>query len=396
MVVAMWRVIVAELVILGVITGMVYARGRPHQLASATNVVVSTIASPRCDDQHCISSIAFDNLDGHLYAIDGVSQQVVRISDNGEEIPIAGAYYDVYGPKFEGACVRLDGRGLAARFCNASELAFDPTTKSLLVADTDNFAIRRVTTSGDVTTIASGDRIHCGHFLYSEHHVCRAKAVAIDPHTAVIYLLQGNAVMRVDRQDGVRVVAGADPMGWDLSGCAGSEGHGGSAVYCYLDSLTVSSPGSTIFATEGLGDVVDRVSPDGESTGFTGQRRAYTGSAAASMIPPLPLWLAFLTFRPCHMHDGTRAVAAFCEPSHLTMDDQTQTLYVADFRSIRAVDSSGNVTTVVAPVFSEECASVDGTAARARICNPRSLAIDSRHRVLYVLDDSGIRRMAIQ
>jgi hypothetical protein len=391
-----WRVIVAELAVLFAIAGVLYARGRPLELTSASNIVVSTIASPRCDDRHCLASIVFDDADGHIYAIDGESQQIVRISDSGEEVPIAGAYYDVEGPKFEGACVRRDGHGLAARFCNASGLAFDPITKSLIVADTDNFAVRRVTTSGDVTTIAAGDTLQCRHFLYSEIHVCRVTAVAVDPRTSDIYLVQGNAVMRVDREARVRVVAGADPIGWDLSGCEGSEGRRDSAAFCYLAGLTISSHGSTIFATEGMGDVVDRVMPDGEATTFTGQRRVYTGSAAASFTPPLPWLLAYLTFRPCPMRDGSRDVAAFCEPSHLTMDDRTQTLYVADIRSIRTVDSSGNVATVIAPVYSEDCASIDGKGEEARICNPQSLAIDSDHRLLYVLDrGSGIRRMAI-
>jgi hypothetical protein len=392
----MWRVIVAELAFLFVIAGVLYARGRPLELTSASNVVVSTIESPRCDVRHCLASIVFDDADGHIYAIDGESQQIVRVSENGEEIPIAGAYYDIEGPKFEGACVRRDGRGSAARFCNASGLAFDSMTKSLIVADTDNLAIRRVTTSGDVTTIAAGDALHCRHFLYSELHVCRVTAVAMDPRTSDIYLVQGNAVMRVDHEARVRLVAGADPMGWDLSGCEGSEGRRDSAVFCYLAGLAISAHGSTIFATEGMGDVVDRMSPGGEATTFTGQKRVYTGSAAASFTPPLPRLLEFLTFRPCPMRDGSRALAAFCEPSRMTMDDRTQTLYVADIRSIRKVDSSGNVTTLIAPVYTEECASIDGKGQEARICDPQSLAIDSDHRVLYVLDrDSGIRRMAI-
>ncbi len=396
MLTAMWRVVVAELVILGAITGVLYARGRPHQLTNAPNVVVYTIESPRCDDSHCITSIAFDDRDDHLYAIDGEAQQVVRISDNGDEIPIAGAYYDVHGPNYEGACVRLDGHGLAARFCNASGLAFDPATDSLLVADTDNFALRRVSASGQVSTITSGDPKLCRHFLYSETHICRLSAVSIDPQTSDIYALQGNAVMRVDRRAGVRVVAGADPLGWDLSGCSGAEGRGRSAVYCYLNSLVVSSHGSMIFVTEGLGDVVDRVSPVGESTLFTGRRSTYTGSAASRFVPALPRWLAFLTFHPCLMRDGIQAVGSFCEPSHLAIDSRTRTLYVADFRSIRAVDSSGAITTLVAPTFTEECTSMDGKTEQARICGPRSLAVDSRHGLLYVLDDdSGIRRVTI-
>lgn len=397
MVIAMWRVIVAELVILGAITGVFYARGQPHRLTSAPNVVVSTIKSPRCDDRHCITSIAFDDWDGHLYAIDGEAQQIVQISANGDEIPIAGAYYDVHGPDYEGACVRLDGRGPAARFCNASDLAFDPASDSFLVADTDNFALRRVSTTGHVSTIAFGDQKLCEHFVYSENHVCRLAAVAIDPQTSDIYALQGNAVMRIDRRAGVQVVAGADPLGWDLSGCSGEEGRGRSAVYCYLNSLAVSSQGSVIFVTEGLGDVVDRVLPSGESTLFTGRRSTYTGSAASRFVPALPGWLAFLTFHPCLMQDGAQAVGSFCEPSHLAIDNRTRTLYVADYRSIRAVRSSGAVTTLVAPTFTEECTSADGTSRQARICSPRSLAVDSRQRVLYILDYySGIRRVTIQ
>ena len=50
----------------------------------------------------------------------------------------------------------LDGPGRDARFCFPTGLAFDPTEKRLIVSDTGNHAIRMICMQGIVTTIAGG------------------------------------------------------------------------------------------------------------------------------------------------------------------------------------------------------------------------------------------------
>jgi len=350
--------------------------------------------SPRCDGYHCISAIAFDDHDGQLYAIDEASQEVVRISTRGDEVPIAGAYYVAF-PQSEAPCVRRDGRGPAARFCNPSGLAFDRATNSFLIADTDNDAVRRVTPDGEVSTVAFGDQKLCSHFLYSESHVCKPRTVAINPKRSDIYVIQGSAIMRINRA-GVQVLAGADPLGWSVAGCAGRDGSGRSAIYCHLDGLAVAPQGSALYVSEQDSDVVHRITLDGTSTVFSGQRLANPSGFFPPFIPALPHWLQFLKYYPCSMIDGVRAAATYCEPTDLGMDDLTNTLYVADVRSIRADNSSGDVSTVVAPSYSEECVPADGNAQRARVCGSQSLTLDQRGRALYTLDeDSAIRRVTI-
>lgn len=80
--------------------------------------------------------------DGTCFVADSGNDRIRTITPDGFVSTVAGSIYD-YG----------DGRGAAARFRRPAALDVD-TEGSCYVADTGNNAIRRVSPSGDVTTIA--------------------------------------------------------------------------------------------------------------------------------------------------------------------------------------------------------------------------------------------------
>jgi len=81
--------------------------------------------------------------DGYLYVADTANSTIREIAPNGEVRTIAGA---------AGQCGSADGPGASARFCNAAALTMDGAG-TLFVADTGNGTIRRIATSGTVSTV---------------------------------------------------------------------------------------------------------------------------------------------------------------------------------------------------------------------------------------------------
>lgn len=80
--------------------------------------------------------------DGSIFVADSGNDQIRQISPDGQVTTLAGSGFD-YG----------DGEGDHARFRRPSGLAID-SFGALFVADTGNNAIRRVSTHGEVTTVA--------------------------------------------------------------------------------------------------------------------------------------------------------------------------------------------------------------------------------------------------
>lgn len=90
--------------------------------------------------------IAIDNTSTNLYISDSGNhtiRQIVRAT--GAVTTIAGSV---------GTPGKADGTGTAATFYNPRGIAFSSVSSSLYVADTNNNLIRKVTTTGIVTTVA--------------------------------------------------------------------------------------------------------------------------------------------------------------------------------------------------------------------------------------------------
>jgi sugar lactone lactonase YvrE len=83
--------------------------------------------------------------DGTLYVTDKFNHKIRKITPDGMVTTLAGSDYGY-----------LDGPGTRAQFKYPNGIAIAPDG-SLYVADTDNNRIRRVSTTGEVTTVAGGE-----------------------------------------------------------------------------------------------------------------------------------------------------------------------------------------------------------------------------------------------
>lgn len=126
-------------------------------------------------------------------AVDGSGNIWVADGDNCavREVTPAGVVSTVAGGPSGGSknCGVADGNGNSARFSNVFDIAYDPSSGNMFVADTTGQTIRKITSSGAVTTIA-GVPLSLGY-----NDGTASQAVFSDPHglaidsSGVIYVM---------------------------------------------------------------------------------------------------------------------------------------------------------------------------------------------------------------
>jgi sugar lactone lactonase YvrE len=185
--------------------------------------------------------------DGTVYVADaGDTQRIRAISPGGGVYTVAG-----------GTRGFADGSGSAARFDTPSGIAID-SHGTLYVADTGNNAIRRVSSNGDVSTIA-GDTVPG----YRDGPALQARfngpvGIAVDHEGRVIVADTYNDRIRAIERDGfVRTLAGSEPGFVD--------GAGESARFQTPCGVFVDSGGSIHIADTGNG-VLRILDPEGHVT----------------------------------------------------------------------------------------------------------------------------------
>ena len=139
--------------------------------------------------------------DGTIYVADAGAAPAIRaIASDGLVWTIAG-----------GARGFMDGRGSAARFDTPSAIAID-AHGVLYVADTGNNAIRRVTVSGDVSTVAGNGEPGLRDGDARDARFNAPVGVAVDRHGGVIVADTYNDRIRaIDGNGTVHTVAGSGP-----------------------------------------------------------------------------------------------------------------------------------------------------------------------------------------
>ena len=356
------------------------------------------------------SEIAVDGV-GNLFVADQQNHTIREVSSIGVVTTLAGS---------AGAIGSTDGTGRAARFCYPSGVALDGTG-NVFVADCNNCTIRKVTTVGEVTTLAGsagasgtndgmGNMARfsdsCGVAVDSAGNVSVADT---DNHTirkvtpaGVVQTLAGSAGFIGDA-DGTgsaaqfwypRAVA-ADSAGnvfvadtynhtirkvtlagnvTTLAGAAWSSGNVdgmGSAAQFNRPSGVAADSGGNVFVADFYNNTIRKVTSAGVVTTLAGSAVDYPGSA-----------------------DGTGSAARFNGPYGVAVDSAGN-LFVADYYSstIRKVTSTGRVTTLAGSAGSY--GSADGTGSAAQFYGPRGVALDSAGNV-FVADcyNNTIRKVS--
>lgn len=293
---------------------------------------------------------------GNIYVMDTSSQTIRLVSPAGIVSTRAGT---------TGLGGRADGVGAAARFFYATGIAAT-STGTVYVADTGNHALRVMTASGAVGTLAgsaglSGSADGTGSAALFAYPA----GIALDGSGNVFVADHDNDVIRKITPGGsVTTFAGA-------AGLPGSaDGVGGAARFSDPTAVAVDG-GGNVFVADAGNSTIRKITAGGSVTTFAGL--AGVGGSA----------------------DGVGSAARFNAPQGVAADS-VGNVYVADTNNntVRKVTSNGTVTTLAG--VAGQGGSGDGAGGSARFSGPIAVAVDTAGNV-YVADfnNATIRKIAV-
>ncbi len=324
------------------------------------NVVVSTLAGSAGTEgsadgtgtaaQFSLpNSVAVDT-GGNVYVADVFNDTIRAITPGGVVTTLAGSAAFLGG--------NVDGTGSAARFNDPYGVAVD-TSGNVYVADTFNDTIRKITTPGAVVTTLAGQAAGSGSAdgTGSAARFNSPLGVALD-NAGKVYVgdAGNNTIRKITAPGGVVTTVAGSP------GVTGSaDGTGSAALFNGPSGLAVDSSG-TIYVADSGNNTIRKITSGGVVTTLAGSP-GVTGSA-----------------------DGTGSAAQFNVPKGVALDNAHNVLYVVDGQNhtIRKITIPGAVVTTLAGQAGNP-GSADGTGSAAQFNTPRGVAVDSAGNV-YVGD----------
>ena len=247
-----------------------------------------------------------------------------------------------------------DGSGTGARFALPSDVATD-SAGDILVADTGNHIVRRITPAGVVTTLAGQAGISGSNDGSASASFNHPAGVAVDsPGNVYVADTDNNEIRKVTAGGVVSTLAG-------VAGASGSNDGKGTAASFDGPSGIVADKAGNLYVADTLNHTVRKVTSAGAVT-------TIAGVAGAS---------GFV--------DGAGSAARFHGPQGLALD-ASNNLFVADTNNNairKIVTASGAVTTVAGQAGI--AGNTDGANSQARFHYPSGLAVDATGN-LYVVD----------
>lgn len=288
---------------------------------------------------------------GNIYVADELNHTIRKVTPSGTVTTLAG---------LAGTAGKVDGSGSAARFNHPSGVSVDGSG-NVYVADYTNQMIRKVSSSGVVTTLAgvagmSGALDGLGYNL--------TPALFFNPSSAAldgsgnIYVADSssNTIRRVSSNGLVTTVAGSP------TAIGRVDGAGSAASFNAPSGVGVDASGN-VYIADTANHLIRLMTPSGAVSTVAG-----SGAVAGSA-------------------DGTGSAASFNLPSAVAVDGSGN-VYVADYNNhtIRRIAPGGVVTTLAGAAGSPGGA--DGVGAAARFSYPRGIAVDAGSNV-YVADSGN-------
>jgi len=308
--------------------------------AAASGSVDGTGANARFSQPRGIATDAT----GNIFVNDSGNYTVRQVTPQGVVTTLAGT---------AGMSGSVDGTGAAARFSYLAGLRVD-AHGSLLIADSANDTVRRVTAAGVVTTFAgtapapgSADQTGTSASFWSPLGISADAA-----GNTYVADYQNHTIRKVSTGGVVTTFAGSPGVG------GSADGTGSAARFAYPYAVAADSNGMIYVADTG-NYTVRAITPAGLVT-------TLAGSAGMSGAV-----------------DGTGAAARFAFVAAIAADGHGN-LYVADGPTIRKVTIPDGIVTTLAGMASAPD-SVDGTGSAARFYSPEGIAIGGDGNV-YVSD----------
>ncbi len=301
---------------------------------------------------------------GNVYVADASNNLIRKITSSGVVTTLAGG-----GSVGGTAYGKQNGTGRAATFSGPSGVAAD-ASGNVYVADDGNSLIRKITSSGVVTTLAGGGNVgglapgnQNGTGIAATFY--KPVGVAADTSGNIYVADQNNNVIRKITSSGVvTTLAGGGSVGGSTSGHA--NGTGTAATFNQPAGVAVDASGN-VYVADLNNHLIRKITSTGVVTTLAG-----VGGASGHA-------------------DGTGTAATFNAPTELAVD-ASGNVYVADTRNhlIRKITSAGVVTTLAGGGSAGGVASghADGTGTAATFFYPSGITLDSSGN-LYVTDSGN-------
>jgi trimeric autotransporter adhesin len=302
---------------------------------------------------------------GSLYIADAGNQAVRQVASDGTITTLAGAWY----AGLKGDTLTAIGALLA----QPQSVAVD-SSGNIYIADTGNSRIRKITTDGNINTIAGGGTITevgvNGDGDKATNAVLTAPVGLVVDSAGNIYFSEyiGGRIRQVDSKGVINTIAG--------TGTAGFGGDGGAAKSAQFNGprgIALDASG-TLYIADSLNGRVRAFSGTGNVSTLAGN-----GGAASS-------------------GDGAAAVKAQLNFPRGVAVDGSGNLYIADTANnkVRVVSPQGVISTV-AGTGSAGSGGDGGAAASAQLSSPLGVAVDAKGN-LYIADtgNSRVRMVSTQ
>ncbi len=222
------------------------------------------------------------DIDGNVYVADGGSHVIRKITPAGVTTTLAGA------PDLSGT---TDGVGETARFTGPAGIATD-SLSNIYVADTGNHTIRKITPAGAVTTLAGAAGVNGNSDGPASGALFSSPRGVTTDNAGYVYIADtGNSTIRKISPSGdVTTLAGFSPP-WPGS----ADGSGPSARFSSPMGVA-ADPNRNIYVADTYNCTIRKITPAGNVTtlaGFTwrpnlscvGDGADGTGSAASFVSP---------------------------------------------------------------------------------------------------------------
>ena len=277
--------------------------------------------------------LAIDS-NSNLFVTEAASCVIRKVTSQAVVTTLAGS----------GSCGFADGTGTSASFNVPHTIAID-SGNNLIVPDSLNFRIRKITMAGVVTTFAGSGTSTLTDGTGTSASFRWPKGIAIDSF-GFFYVSDYEYVIRKISSAGVvTTLAGTDGV------TGNADGTGTSAKFNRPFGVVADNAGSLYVADENNNSIRKITINSGVVSTYSGSTASEAGNT-----------------------DGTLSNARFSSPNGLVFDS-SKNLFIVDRvnNKIRKISSDGNVTTIAG---TGTAGSTDGDGSIASFNNPKFIVID--------------------
>lgn len=288
-------------------------------------------------------------VDGNIFVVDTGNNRIRKITPDGTVTTVAGSTSGY-----------TNATGTSAQFRNPTGIDIDGAG-NLYVADTGNYAIRKISPTGVVTTLAGTGSIGASDGTGTSASFRSVNDVAIDS-AGNVFVADAHVIRKITPAGAVTLFAGQ----WFNYGS--TDGSGTNARFRdFIQGITIDS-NDNLYVADAGNYKIRKITSSGDVSTVAG-----SGTSG--------------------FEDGAGGAVQFGAISGIT-SDASGNLYVADETNnrIRVVSMGGVVTTYAGTGVS---GSTDGVGNVATFANPVGIAVDRATGVVYVAQSAYLVRKIV-